>query len=863
LGFGDGWHWDPLVAGQGVNGNVREMKSLAGRLFMQGSGSVGPGNIRGTVVWEGGRWQPFNAAGGDSVTFSAELKMFTEHRGRIVAFGKLYEVVPENACQKGEYTWRLAEWDGSWRVLTPSLEFKVGWPLGLVSVGDDVVVLGSFTGPKEEQDRGVVWDGSRWRTIGLDADNSRIRSSAVVRDRLFVAWDVRAEDGPPQFFIAEWDSLNWKTIKSGIHSQVHAMVERDGRLVASFSIPHDECSESSPLQEWDGEEWRPLTGSFSYRYEGDARVQQLVMYQGHLVASGNFKGVGNLACKSVAFWDGELWRPLGGGVTGEAHRLVPTESSLWVGGNFGTAGGDLSLRVARWDGQLPAGTLVESLTEYTPEEKPATRRGDGWHSHILDMTDPPLPFANGDFRAWTEGLPDRWEWRTSSKRQCPVDSVPPIHLPEGGVGIKVGEDKRCYGSLAQRFAVEGGRFYRIRARYEVSETTHESRWPACRMSVGDYQRKPTGYEYGPLHTGMWVGLEGGEDDWAEIILRADSKANVGVVTFSASAPGAELRLREVAVDTLSMPEDAVTRLLIAELRSKYVPQSDRVVDWEALVQQFTGIKSEEQKDYDRVATDLLKALEERRVTLESGQADVTHVMLLTEGEPVPEEDRLTRERMAAIRGQLMDWQTWGGRSALGWTRHGVAYVKLDTPRIGDEQLGELATADGILIDLRASGDRSMSRHGEFEKILGLAGRFAKRRLVYGFSKPSPTGVGVEDTLRVHPSADQYLGMPVVCLIGEGCMGDATEFAMMMKTMPNVTLVGRSTRGGTGGMARFSLPTGSHVNYPSRSLWSSDRELINDSHGLQPDVTIEPDGSLDLVFTLGLQILREKISELQK
>ncbi|MBK9302473.1 MAG: hypothetical protein IPM94_00835 [bacterium] len=78
-------------------------------------------------------------------------------------------------------------------------------------------------------------------------------------------------------------------------------------------------------------------------------------------------------------------------------------------------------------------------------------------------------------------------------------------------------------------------------------------------------------------------------------------------------------------------------------------------------------------------------------------------------------------------------------------------------------------------------------------------------------------------------------MPVVCLIGQGCSGAGTEFAMMMKDMPNVTLVGRPTRGGTGGMARFNLPIGSQVNFPSRSLWSSDHELVNDSHGLQPGI----------------------------
>lgn len=84
--------------------------------------------------------------------------------------------------------------------------------------------------------------------------------------------------------------------------------------------------------------------------------------------------------------------------------------------------------------------------------------------------------------------------------------------------------------------------------------------------------------------------------------------------------------------------------------------------------------------------------------------------------------------------------------------------------------------------------------------------------------------------------------------------------MMMQEALGVTLVGRFTRGGMGGMARFNLPIGAQVNPPSRSLWSSDRELLSDSHGLQPEVSVEPDGSLDPLFREGLRTLREKISE---
>jgi len=63
-----------------------------------------------------------------------------------------------------------------------------------------------------------------------------------------------------------------------------------------------------------------------------------------------------------------------------------------------------------------------------------------------------------------------------------------------------------------------------------------------------------------------------------------------------------------------------------------------------------------------------------------------------------------------------------------------------------------------------------------------------------------------------------------------------------------------------GLEQFTLPTGSYVEYPSRSLWSPEGELINDSHGIQTDVYVEPGGSLDSVFDEGLRVLREKVAQ---
>ncbi|MCP4574397.1 MAG: hypothetical protein GY838_18755 [bacterium] len=854
LGLWDGERWDPLVTGQGADGAINEMKLVDGRLLVESSRSLGTKNIRGLATWADGGWSEFEFGSADSVDFRPEIKTITEHRGETVAFGKLFGGMTSSSSSQSDATHHLAAWNGQWRILTTPLEHQVLCVREIVSAGDSLLVLGSFGDPEGNHVSVVVWDGRDWREFDQPDGADEASCTASVAGRLYASWNTRTEDAQQGFTLAERNGDSWHIIKSGVQCRVAVLAEWEGRLVAAFHIPHHNSSESHVIQQWEGDQWSPLPGIFSYVYANDARVLHLAQYDEFLVASGHFNGVDSLACDNVAFWDGKIWRPIDRGVAGEARHLVSAGGSLWLSGGFSKAGGVQSRCMARWDGPLPVDTPVESIPSFAPIPRPTTRRGDGWHSHALDMTYPPESFVNGDFSVWPDSLPDRWEWRVG--RRCSLGSVLPQQVTDGLL-IEAEDDPYCLPYMAQRFSMVGGRYYRVRARYEMSGEPAGSRTHACRLTLGDYRRDPTGYEFGPLHTRMWVGLDATEDGLAELILRAQADADVGVVSFNVRAPETRLLLHEVAVDTISMTEDDVTELFISEMQEKLVVQSDHHIDWGRLRQRFMGADSLTWDKHDQRVTDLLRSFKEGRVTLESGSADVTGIHTLYDYGPVPEEDRLTRERIAAIRGRLMDWSQQGPL-ATGWTPDGIVYASLRVTRDAEEAVADLATAEGILLDLRAAGnDFGHSRRGG---EIDFAGWFTQEPVVYGYLAAND---GTEDTLRVQPMANVASGIPIVCLIGEGCVGDGAELAMMMKALTNVTLVGRPTRGGTGGMARFTLPTGSHVNYPARKLWTPDGNLVNDSHGLRPDVTVELDGSLDPVFEEGMRIMRGKISKFQR
>ncbi len=860
LALWDGTRWDPLVTGQGLDASAKGVKKLAGRICLEGQGTVGPDRHRGPLYWTADGWQPFGFACSDSLDFIPDFKMLTEIEGGIVALGRLVAAGSRYPLGRRSAPWVLARWNGHWEPISPPLDREVSRVNRLVSVCGLLVAMGQFKGADGQAEGGVFWDGQVWRTLIHEDGEACLGAATVANDKLYHVRSAHSEEEGPIFLIEEWNGQDWRTIKRSTGCRVMSLAGAENRLLVSFQLSPVNCSEKAQLQEWDGKNWRPLPGVFSNHFAGDGRVQSLGEYRGHLIAAGSFQGVDGRACGSVAWLDGETWRPMESGIDGDVRSMACTDSSLWFAGGFDCAGGAPSRMVARWDGPLPRPAAEAEQSIFTPEARPETRRGGGWHSHTLDLTKDPKPFANGRFTAWIDGWPEDWDrpytWRKNAEKRKPM-----LHpLAEGGVVIEAGTAENSNASLAQRFAVEGGKFYGVRVRYQALFTDHDGSRPVIRMTVGDYRRNAQGYEYGPLHTGMWVGLESRQEDWAQIILRAAPDAKVATVTLSLFQPGARLTLYEVTVEVLDLTDDQITRLLIHELQNNYVPQSSRSVDLTALEKRFLSGNGPGQPGDGRFFGEVLKTLGEYRVYLQKGESDMTSNFLVTEEEPLPEADRLTPPRQAAIRDQLMDCEPQRGPASSGWTSDGLAYVKLIRPEMQEEKLADLASAEGILIDLRDAGRGSISRPFDLLRVLDLAGHFHARPAMYGETRKGQGPFGERDSLYVEPAEDLLIDVPVVCLVGQGCSGLRTEFAMMMQAQGRATLVGRSTRGGTGQMTRFPLPTGSIVHFPGGTLRTPQGDLVNDSQGLQPDVQVLDDGTLDPVFREGLRVLRAKVKE---
>ncbi len=114
------------------------------------------------------------------------------------------------------------------------------------------------------------------------------------------------------------------------------------------------------IARWDGQVWSPLGEGMSstvfalevYDSDGDGPAPAA------LYAAGNFTIAGQAGASRIAKWNGTHWSPVAGGLNGVAYALTvldpdddgPENPELYVGGIFTRADDVNTNRVARWDG---------------------------------------------------------------------------------------------------------------------------------------------------------------------------------------------------------------------------------------------------------------------------------------------------------------------------------------------------------------------------------------------------------------------------------------------------------------------------------------------------------------------------------
>ena len=219
----------------------------------------------------------------------------------------------------------------------------------------------------------------------------------------------------------------------------------------------------------------------------------------------------------------------------------------------------------------------------------------------------------------------------------------------------------------------------------------------------------------------------------------------------------------------------------------------------------------------------------------------------------------------AVRAKLDALRQFGQLGFVGRTEEGFGVVVIDgLPAEGDavyteftDAVAQMFNAPGLIVDLRSNGGGSENRAAQ------IAGLFADKKYLYARSKVR-AGPRIDDFREtparyIEPTTARPFTRPVICLVGPGCVSSGEGFALMMKAIDHVTLVGQPTRGASGNPHPVTLANGVKVWFSRWVSLQPDGTPI-EGQGVQPDIKLEQRGAGDSTFDEAVKILSQRTAD---
>jgi hypothetical protein len=150
-----------------------------------------------------------------------------------------------------------------------------------------------------------------------------------------------------------------RTAELGFDAPVHALTVYDGTLVAGGDFAHAGGISARYLAAWDGQIWQPFEPSL------DGPVWALLVFNGDLIVGGDFTHAGTVELDHIARLTTNGWASLDVGTDGPVRALIARGNYiLYAAGSFTQAGGIPALSIARWAGNTwsAIGTGLEGET---------------------------------------------------------------------------------------------------------------------------------------------------------------------------------------------------------------------------------------------------------------------------------------------------------------------------------------------------------------------------------------------------------------------------------------------------------------------------------------------------------------------
>lgn len=176
----------------------------------------------------------------------------------------------------------------------------------------------------------------------------------------------------------------------------------------------------------------------------------------------------------------------------------------------------------------------------------------------------------------------------------------------------------------------------------------------------------------------------------------------------------------------------------------------------------------------------------------------------------------------------------------------------------DEALSYLAACNGLIIDVRNNGG------GNLTYSTRLAARFTNERVLTGYilhkTGPGHSDFSEPEPIYVDPSDGVRWQKKAVVLTNRHSYSATNDFINAMRYMPQVTLLGDKSGGGSGLPFTSELPNGWTVRFSASPHLNADKQQIE--FGIDPDVKVdmtEEDKArgLDTLIEAARQLLQVK------
>ena len=263
--------------------------------------------------------------------------------------------------------------------------------------------------------------------------------------------------------------------------------------------------------------------------------------------------------------------------------------------------------------------------------------------------------------------------------------------------------------------------------------------------------------------------------------------------------------------------------------------SEKDVDWNEVGQRYRAKLTPDMTSQElfELCGDMLKELRDGHTNLIASH-DVSRYWIW-EQYPVNYDERLIDEHYLNFNYR----QASGIKYAILPNNYGYMRYASFSNSIGDGNLdlvlSYLSTADGLIIDVRSNGG------GYLLNVETLVGRFIDQRTHVGAIRHK-TGPGHDDFSEPYdyyfePTKNHiHYQRPVVILANRGSFSATNNFVSIMQHLPQVTIVGDTTGGGSGLPFTGELPNGWRIRFSSCPITDVDGSVTE--FGVDPDIHVD-------------------------